>query len=103
MTLSLCHSLVFIFLFLFQIFPEVNIDEESDSITDSKDFLYRRERLPSIVVEPTEHSELQSGEMSCPPQYQMSNSVEEEEHSSVDSTEGSVDREQQEDVGTEGW
>uniref|UniRef100_A0A3Q1IKW4 LBH domain-containing protein n=1 Tax=Anabas testudineus TaxID=64144 RepID=A0A3Q1IKW4_ANATE len=86
---------------LFQIFPEINLDE-SDSTSYPEDFLYRRERLPSIVVEPTELSELETGELSWAPQYQMSNSVEEEEDSSVDNTEGSVDGEQQEDVGLEG-
>ncbi|AWP00549.1 putative protein LBH-like [Scophthalmus maximus] len=37
----------------YQIFPEANTNEESDSYPE--DFLYRRERLPSIVVMPTEH------------------------------------------------
>lgn len=78
------------------------MDEESDSNSYPEDFLYRRERLPSIVVEPTEHNELESGELCRSPRYQMSNSVEEEEDSSVDNTEGSVDGEQQEDVGMEG-
>uniref|UniRef100_A0A8C6S5F7 LBH domain-containing protein n=1 Tax=Neogobius melanostomus TaxID=47308 RepID=A0A8C6S5F7_9GOBI len=31
------------------------------------DFQYRRERLPSIVVEPTEQSEAESGELRWPP------------------------------------
>uniref|UniRef100_A0A674NND6 LBH domain-containing protein n=1 Tax=Takifugu rubripes TaxID=31033 RepID=A0A674NND6_TAKRU len=34
----------------YQIFPEVNKDEDSCP----ENILYRRERLPSIVVEPTE-------------------------------------------------
>lgn len=78
------------------------MDQDSDSTSYPEDFLYRRERLPSIVVEPTDHSELESGEMCLPPRYQMSNSVNEEEDSSVDNTEVSVDGEQQEDVGMEG-
>ncbi|CAF98572.1 unnamed protein product [Tetraodon nigroviridis] len=41
----------------FQIFPEVNKNEEADSCAEN--VLYRRERLPSIVVEPTEHNELE--------------------------------------------
>ncbi|XP_040907781.1 protein LBH-like [Toxotes jaculatrix] len=82
----------------YQIFPEAN--EESDSSSYPEDFLYRRERLPSIVVEPTEHSELESGELRWPPRCLMSNDVEEEEEDSgADPTEGSVDREQQEDMG----
>ncbi|XP_044079430.1 protein LBH-like [Siniperca chuatsi] len=87
----------------YQIFPEANINEESDSSSYPEDFLYKRERLPSIVVEPTEHSELESGELHWPPRYLMSNSVEEEEEedSSVNHTEGSVDGEQQEDMGME--
>lgn len=88
---------------LVQIFPEANINEESDSSSYPEDFLYKRERLPSIVVEPTEHSELEGGELRWPPRCQMSNSVEEEEEedSSADHTEGSVDGEQQEDMGME--
>uniref|UniRef100_A0A3B4BJJ6 LBH domain-containing protein n=1 Tax=Periophthalmus magnuspinnatus TaxID=409849 RepID=A0A3B4BJJ6_9GOBI len=35
--------------------------------TYPEDFLYRRERLPSIVVEPTEQSEAESGELRWPP------------------------------------
>lgn len=90
--------------YLVQIFPEANMDEESDSSSYPEDFLYRRERLPSIVVEPTEHSELEGGELSWPPQCLMSKSVsqnEEEEDSSAYHTEGYVDGEQQEDMGME--
>ncbi|XP_071317623.1 protein LBH isoform X1 [Trachinotus anak] len=86
----------------YQIFPEANMNEESDSSSYPEDFLYRRERLPSIVVEPTEHSELQSRELRWPPRCLMSNNLEEEEEdSSADHTEGSVDREQQEDMRTD--
>ncbi|XP_051257597.1 protein LBH-like [Dicentrarchus labrax] len=86
----------------YQIFPEANVNEESDSSSYPEDFLYRRERLPSIVVEPTEHSEPESGELRWPPRCLMSNSVEEEEEdSSADHTEGSMDGEQLEDVGIE--
>ncbi len=88
--------------FLVQIFPETNTNEDSDSSSYPEDFLYRRERLPSIVVEPTEHSELESRELRWPRRCQMSNSVEEEEEDSgADHTEGSVDGEQQEDMGME--
>lgn len=83
-------------IFLVQIFPEANPNEESDSYPE--DFLYRRERLPSIVVMPTEHSELGSGELHGPPRCQVSNNVKDEEDSSADHTEASVDREQQEDM-----
>ncbi|XP_045896799.1 protein LBH-like [Micropterus dolomieu] len=84
----------------YQIFPEANVNEDSDLSSYPEDFLYRRERLPSIVVEPTEHSELESRELHWPTGCLMSNSVEEED-SSADHTEGSVDGEQQEDMGTE--
>lgn len=53
----------------YQIFPETN-DDVSDY---PEDFLYRRERLPSIVVEPTEQTEAEvcimteSGELRWPP------------------------------------
>uniref|UniRef100_A0A3B4XIR6 LBH domain-containing protein n=1 Tax=Seriola lalandi dorsalis TaxID=1841481 RepID=A0A3B4XIR6_SERLL len=87
---------------MMQIFPEANMNQESDSSSYPDDFLYRRERLPSIVVEPTEHSELESRELRWPPRCLMSNNVEEEEeeeeNSSADHTEGSVDGEQQEDM-----
>ncbi|XP_030294403.1 protein LBH-like isoform X2 [Sparus aurata] len=63
----------------YQIFPEANTNEESDSSSCPEDFLYRRERLPSIVVEPTEHSELESGQLRWPLRCLMSNNVEEEE------------------------
>ncbi|KAK2828941.1 hypothetical protein Q5P01_019975 [Channa striata] len=90
---------------VYQIFPESNMEEELDNSSYPEDFLYRRERLPSIVVEPTEptdQSELESELLCWPPRCQMSNSVEEEENSSVDNTEGFVNREQHDDVGTEG-
>ncbi|KAM8741122.1 uncharacterized protein AB9X84_018618 isoform 2-T5 [Acanthopagrus schlegelii] len=86
----------------YQIFPEANMNEVSDSSSCPEDFLYRRERLPSIVVEPTEHSELESGQLRWPPRRVISNNVEEEEEdSSAHCTEGSLDSEQQEDVGME--
>lgn len=75
----------------FQIFPEVDINEEPDY---PKDFLYRRERLPSIVVEPTDYSELEHGEVHQPSQCLISD--EEGGHTS-DHTHGS-DGEQQEDM-----
>ncbi len=89
---------------LFQIFPEVNMNEESDSGSYPEDFLYRRERLPSIVVEPTEHSEPGSREPCWPPRCLMSKTAEQEEEdedSSSYHTESSVDGEQQEDTGME--
>lgn len=87
----------------YQIFPEANMNEESDSSSYPEGFLYRRERLPSIVVEPTEPREMESGELSWPPRGLMSNSLEEdeEEDSSASHTESSVDGEQQEDMGME--
>uniref|UniRef100_A0A667WY26 LBH domain-containing protein n=1 Tax=Myripristis murdjan TaxID=586833 RepID=A0A667WY26_9TELE len=48
----------------YQIFPEINMDTE--------------ERLPSIVVEPTEQSELESGELCWPPRCYMGNNQEED-------------------------
>lgn len=80
----------------YQIFPEANMSEESDY---PEDFVYRRERLPSIVVEPTDPSEQESGELCWPLGHPMSNTVEEEEddNRSVDHIiESSVDGEQQE-------
>ncbi|XP_041865365.1 protein LBH-like [Melanotaenia boesemani] len=84
----------------YQIFPEVSMNDESDY---PEEFLYRRERLPSIVVEPTEYSEQESGELRWPPHCLMSKNVgkdddDEEEESSADHTEGSVDGENPEDM-----
>ncbi|XP_027129574.1 uncharacterized protein LOC113744381 isoform X2 [Larimichthys crocea] len=83
----------------YQIFPETNTND--DSYPD--DFLYERERLPSIVVEPTEQSELENGQPRWPPRCLRGNSVEgeEEEDSGADNTEGCVDGEQQEELGAE--
>ncbi|XP_037605510.1 protein LBH-like [Sebastes umbrosus] len=80
----------------YQIFPETNTNDESDTMPEG--FLYRRERLPSIVVEPTDQ---ESGLL--PPRCLLGNSVEEEqeEDSSADHTDNSVDGKQQEGVGTE--
>ncbi|KAG8008110.1 hypothetical protein GBF38_019104, partial [Nibea albiflora] len=86
----------------YQIFPETNAnDDDSSSYPD--DFLYERERLPSIVVEPTEQSEVEHGQLRWPPRCLRSNSVEgeEEEDSGADTTEGCVDGEQQEELGAE--
>ncbi|XP_034462897.1 protein LBH isoform X2 [Hippoglossus hippoglossus] len=82
----------------YQIFPEAEKNEDSDS-SYPDDFLYRRERLPSIVVEPTELSELESVAHYWPRQCQMSHNVNEEEESSGDHTEASVDGDQQEEMG----
>lgn len=89
----------FMFDLFVQIFPETNTND--DSYPD--DFLYERERLPSIVVEPTEQSELENGQPRWPPRCLRGNSVEgeEEEDSGADNTEGCVDGEQQEELGAE--
>ncbi|XP_058483870.1 protein LBH-like isoform X1 [Solea solea] len=63
----------------FQIFPEAAMSDDSDSYPD--DFLYRRERLPSIVVEPTA----------------LSDSESESENSNADHSEASLDGEQPDD------
>ncbi|XP_077963373.1 uncharacterized protein LOC144410407 isoform X2 [Gasterosteus aculeatus] len=73
----------------YQIFPEANLNEESDSSSYPEDFLYRRERLPSIVVEPTDHTEVESWE-----RYIISNNAEQED-SHADQTYRSSDGEQQ--------
>ncbi|KAM8897677.1 uncharacterized protein AB9W97_008957 [Spinachia spinachia] len=73
----------------YQIFPEANLNEESDSSSYTQDFLYRRERLPSIVVEPTEHNEVESWE-----RYLISNNAKQED-SHANQTNRSSDVEQQ--------
>lgn len=72
------------------------MNEESKS-SSYPDFLYRRERLPSIVVEPIENSDLESRELYWPPRCLLSNNVEveEKEDTSADHKESSVDTEQQ--------
>ncbi|KAK5918681.1 hypothetical protein CgunFtcFv8_003422 [Champsocephalus gunnari] len=40
---------------VYQIFPEASANEDPDSSSLPDDIIYRRERLPSIVVEPIEH------------------------------------------------
>lgn len=80
----------------YQIFPEANLNEEADSSSYPEDFLYKRERLPSIVVEPTEHTASESGE-----RCRCLMGINVEEDSSADHTDGSVDGEQQEDMGME--
>lgn len=77
---------------MFQIFPEAC--QESDSSSIPEDFLFGRERLPSIVVE------LESGEVNWPPQGNMM-TEDEEQNSNIDHTEVSLDRDQQDDMGTE--
>lgn len=67
-----------------------------DSGTLPEGFLYRRERLPSIVVEPTEQSELESGELRWPPR--CVNVQEEQDDSCSDNSVGSVDRGRHEDT-----
>ncbi|XP_055004596.1 protein LBH-like [Boleophthalmus pectinirostris] len=72
----------------YQIFPEAN-DSDSDSYPE--DFLYRRERLPSIVVEPTEQSEAESGELRWPPRTASSEGEEEDSQLSQSTTEGDTE------------
>lgn len=73
----------------------MNKDEEADSCAEN--ILYRRERLPSIVVEPTEHSELESDNPRWPKPSSSGSSVEEGEEtgSSADPTGSSHEGEQQ--------
>lgn len=68
-----------------QIFPEVNQDEDSCP----ENVLYRRERLPSIVVEPTEHNQLEGGNTRWPKLSSSGSSLEEGEETgcSADPTE----------------
>ncbi|KAF6718844.1 hypothetical protein FQA47_020327 [Oryzias melastigma] len=77
----------------YQIFPEVDMDDNSDY---PDDFLYRRERLPSIVVEPTECSE-QESEGPPWPLYPLSKD-EEGEDSGAEPAEGATDGEHLEDM-----
>lgn len=58
-----------------QIFPEVNKDEDSCP----ENVLYRRERLPSIVVEPTEYDQLEGGNTRWPKLCSSGSSLEEGE------------------------
>ncbi|XP_024120157.1 protein LBH [Oryzias melastigma] len=54
---------------LFQIFPEpVESSQRSETSLNSLDHNHQKERLPSIVVEPTELSEVESGELRWPPE-----------------------------------
>ncbi|KAJ4929885.1 hypothetical protein JOQ06_018905 [Pogonophryne albipinna] len=79
---------------VYQIFPEANTNEDPDSSSLPDDIIYRRERLPSIVVEPIEHRLPESVE-------RLANNLEEEEGDhSADHTEDSPDGEQ-EDKGME--
>uniref|UniRef100_A0A3Q3LGI0 LBH domain-containing protein n=1 Tax=Labrus bergylta TaxID=56723 RepID=A0A3Q3LGI0_9LABR len=82
-----------------QIFPEANTNEESDSSSYPEDFLYRRERLPSIVVEPTEHSELTNRGLSWPCSQRNNVEDEEDEDSSAHNTGNSVEGEKNDDMG----
>lgn len=68
----------------YQIFPETN-DDDSDY---PEDFMYRRERLPSIVVEPTEQSEAESGELRWPPRGGSSEGDDEDSQLSESTLEG---------------
>lgn len=68
----------------YQIFPETN-DDDSDY---PEDFLYRRERLPSIVVEPTEQCEAESGELRWPPRSGSTDRDDEDSQLSESTLEG---------------
>lgn len=77
----------------------MNKNEEADTCDDN--ILYRRERLPSIVVEPTEHNELKSDNLRGPKPCSSGTSVEEEEEEaggSADPKGSSDEGEQQRDV-----
>ncbi|KAL3042189.1 hypothetical protein OYC64_020189 [Pagothenia borchgrevinki] len=79
---------------VYQIFPEANTNEDPDSSSLPEDIIYRRERLPSIVVESIEHRLPESVE-------RLANNLEEEEGDhSADHTEDSPGGEQ-EDKGME--
>ncbi|XP_041655140.1 uncharacterized protein lbhl, partial [Cheilinus undulatus] len=53
----------------FQIFPDpVEVDLGPETALNSLDHNSEKERLPSIVVEPTELSEVESGELRWPPE-----------------------------------
>uniref|UniRef100_A0A3P9IF13 LBH domain-containing protein n=1 Tax=Oryzias latipes TaxID=8090 RepID=A0A3P9IF13_ORYLA len=52
-----------------QIFPDpVESFQRSETSLNSLDHNHQKERLPSIVVEPTELSEVESGELRWPPE-----------------------------------
>lgn len=52
-----------------QIFPDpVEVVLSPENILNSLDFDHEKERLPSIVVEPTEVNEVESGELRWPPE-----------------------------------
>ncbi|XP_061595311.1 protein LBH-like [Cololabis saira] len=72
----------------YQIFPETNSSEESDY---PEDFQYRRERLPSIVVEPTEFSE-QDGGLARPSRCQASADEDGPTETSVEEQEEETDK-----------
>lgn len=75
----------------------MNKNEEEDSLCEN--VLYRRERLPSIVVEPTEHNELESVNTRWPKPCSFGSGVEEGEETSgsADPTGSPDDGEQQKD------
>ncbi|XP_063750721.1 protein LBH-like isoform X2 [Eleginops maclovinus] len=74
---------------VYQIFPEANTNEDPDSSSMPEDFLYKRERLPSIVVEPIDHRLPEGVE-------RLANNLEEEEEDDrADHTEDSADGEQE--------
>lgn len=81
---------------LVQIFPEINPNEDADLCPEN--ILYRRERLPSIVVEPTEQDELERESRHWPNRCSSSSSLEEaEETGSADPAGSSEEGEQQRD------
>ncbi|KAM6970235.1 protein LBH-like [Aplochiton taeniatus] len=82
----------------YQIFPESPRMTESESDSICEEMAYRRERLPSIVVEPTEQSEVEGGMLHWALHHNR-RGEDEEDSSNENSQEGAPDREQQEDVG----
>lgn len=77
----------------------MNKNEEEDSCCEN--ILYRRERLPSIVVEPTEHNELEGDNPRWPKPCSSGSGVEEGEETSADPTGAPDDGEQQKDGAVE--
>lgn len=66
--------------------------------------MYRRERLPSIVVDPTDCSDTETRGLCLHPQCVRGDNVEEEEQefNSTSPIEASLDGEQQENMGMDG-
>uniref|UniRef100_A0A3Q3J989 LBH domain-containing protein n=1 Tax=Monopterus albus TaxID=43700 RepID=A0A3Q3J989_MONAL len=66
---TLCQDREDISLLYFQLFPDpVEVALSPDTPLNSQDHDHGKERLPSIVVEPTEVNEVESGELRWPPE-----------------------------------